>query len=241
MNQPALEKHESSLIKVKPGNWDRLNTTELFESDNALGIPAMYHTPTSAIPDYLLPYRTRLRRKNVDLKQVGVHFWLDDHRFESTWNHPLKALESLKQYKVALTPDFSIYRDWPQAVNQFNVYRRRWLGCFWQRHQFLVIPTVSWGLPDTWDYCFLGLPPHSVLGISTIGSNLKDPIQVNHFTAGFKEMIMRLQPAALVVHGRLPEALHALTSAEVHEYPSQMYPKEGERPDQLQPRKHYVL
>jgi hypothetical protein len=204
--------------KAKPGGWDALNTSLLFPSGNALGIPDLLPAPLAAIPDYLTPYRTRIRRRDVDLAQVGVHFWTDDYRFETVWNRPRKALQALARYRVLLAPDFSIYRNWPPVVNQWNIYRGRWCGRFWQAAGFQVIPTVSWGLPEAWEVCLLGLPRHSVLGTSSIGTDLKDPSQREAFVTGFGAMVERLEPTAVICYGTVPDELHRLVR--IVEYPS---------------------
>ncbi len=204
--------------RARPGGWDALNTSLLFPSSNALGIPDLLPAPLAAIPDYLLPYRARLRRQDVDPAGVGVHFFLDDYRFETVWSRPHKALQALATYRLLLAPDFSIYRDWPLVAGQWNVYRGRWCGRLWQAAGFQVIPTVSWGMADTWAWCFLGLPRRSVLATSSVGTDLKDPSQERAFVAGFEEMVARLAPTAVVVYGTAPAALHRLV--EIVEYPT---------------------
>ncbi len=106
--------------KVKPGGWDSLNTSCLFPSSNKLGIPDLPPAPLSAIPERLIPYRTRITGE-FDPNATGVHFWLDDYRFETVWNRPQKALQALARFKILLTPDFSIYRDWPRVIQAFNI------------------------------------------------------------------------------------------------------------------------
>lgn len=191
-----------------PGNVDALNTSLLFPSTNALGIPDLHPAPFASIPDYLLPYRVRSRQKGVTPEQIGVHFWLDDHRFETVWTRPRKALQALAGYKTLLTPDFSIYLNWPRAVQIWNVYRARWCGAFWQQAGYQVIPTVSWGIRAGYDFCFLGLPQNSVLALSTIGVDFTDPAIHTLFADGFNEMTKRLSPTALIVYGGIPDRFH---------------------------------
>lgn len=70
------------------------------------------------------------------------HFFLDDYRFESVWTKPDTALNRLHGFYGALTPDFSLYADWPLAVQQWNHYRRQWLGRYWQEHGLRVISII---------------------------------------------------------------------------------------------------
>src|SRR5690606_139839 len=78
-------------------------------------------------------------------------------RFETVWSRPRKALEALAPYTTLLSPDFSLYRDWPLLLQMWNVYRNRWCGAFWQRQGFTVIPTVSWSTAESVEFCFLGV------------------------------------------------------------------------------------
>ena len=52
--------------------------------------------------------------------QKGVHFFVDDYRFNGIYNNPEKSLSKYSQYAFLLTPDFSTYADmnlWRQIEN----------------------------------------------------------------------------------------------------------------------------
>jgi hypothetical protein len=192
----------------KPGSFDTLNTSRLFPSDHPLGIPTLHHTPLSAIPDYLVGYRQRIRARAFDPDRAAVHFFLDDYRFETVWSRPLKALEHLRKYRTLLTPDFSLYADWPLAMQQWNVYRNRWCGRYWQELGFQVIPTVSWSTPESFDFCFAGIPQGSVVAVSAVGVDLNDPLRCHQFNEGVAELRRRVRPAMLLNYGPLPGEQH---------------------------------
>ena len=180
-------------------------------------IPDLPPAPLNAIPKKTPSLPTRLYT-DFDPDTIGVHFWLDDYRFETTWNRPQKTLQGLSRFKVVLTPDFSIYRDWPLALKLFNVYRSRWCGCLWHEAGFSVIPSVSWGTTDTFDFCFLGLPEHSLLAVSRVGVPLDNPLNRRHFVTGYGEMVRRLLPTTVLAYGEIPTELHRL--APVVTYPT---------------------
>jgi hypothetical protein len=201
--------------QCKPGSFDTVHARELFPSDNPLGIPTLRHTALSKLPRWLVPYRTRIR--SVDgLDDGAVHFFLDDYRFETVWARPFKALEALRPYPTLLTPDFSLYADWPQTVQIWNVYRSRWCGAFWQAQGFTVIPTVSWSNPDSFDFCFLGLEPCGLVAVSSLGIDFRHPLQLRRFMAGFREMVDRLIPSTVLCYGRVPDELHDLVEIASH-------------------------
>lgn len=194
----------------KPGSFDALNTSRLFASDNALGIPALKHTPLSAVPEWLVAYRARVRSPHFSFERAAVHFFLDDYRFETAWARPLRALEHLSKYQILLTPDFSLYADWPLVMQQWNVYRSRWCGRYWQELGYLVIPTVSWSTSDSFEFCFDGIPQNSVVAVSAMGVKLDEAVQRTRFMAGFQEMITRLAPTTVLAYGALPDKAYTL-------------------------------
>ena len=46
---------------------------------------------------------------------------------------------------ILISPDCSLYRDAPLAVQITNVYRNRALGSYCQRKGVYVIPLIRWG------------------------------------------------------------------------------------------------
>ncbi len=201
----------------KPGSFDTLHATQLFPSGNSYGIPDLLHTSTKHLPAWLVPYRQRIR-VNEPLDDGAIHFFLDDYRFETVWSRPVKALKALAPYQTVLTPDFSLYRDWPLMLQLWNTYRNRWCGRFWQEQGFNIIPTISWSTAVSYDFCFLGVPRRSVVAVSAVGVDLstssrqvmKRPLEYRLFMDGFMEMVRRLEPLQVLAYGRLPAACHEL-------------------------------
>lgn len=192
----------------KPGSFDALHTTQLFPSGNPYGIPDLAHTPVDQVPAWLAPYRQRIRSKEPGAPGVYddgcMHFFLDDYRFETVWNRPFKALEALAPYRMLLTPDFSLYREWPLVLQLWNTYRSRWCGRFWQEQGFTIIPTVSWSTAVSYDFCFLGVPHRGLVAVSAVGVNLANPLEYQLFVAGFREMVRQLEPVQVLAYGRIP-------------------------------------
>lgn len=181
-----------------PGNSDVLNLMKgMYYSDNKYGIPVVSSLETS-IPVDLVGYNETLRPKKDDWEKT-IHFFLDDYKFESVWSRPDQTLSRIKKIGRALTPDFSLYMDYPIALQIYNVYRNRWLGCYWQENDIEVIPTVSWSGEESFDFCFEGVEKHSTVAISTVGVRGKEVKE--NFILGFEEMIRRIEPKDLVVYG----------------------------------------
>ena len=156
---------------------------------------------TQIIPDFLIGYRKKARR----CSGIGAtHFFLDDFRFESIWNDPIVSHKHIKT-SVVLSPDFSLYRDWPLALQIWNTYRNRWCGAFWQSRGLTVIPTVSWSGPESYDFCFDAIESGGVVAISMLG--VKGAAANYIFMAGFFEMKRRIKPSEILCYGNAPESL----------------------------------
>ena len=94
---------------------------------------------------------------------VGIHFFLDDYQFERIWNKPEEYTRLLASFDMACAPDWSLYLDMPRPMQQWNVYRSRAIGDWWQRQGLAVVPTLSWSDENSYEYCFNGLPTGSTV------------------------------------------------------------------------------
>lgn len=88
----------------------------------------------------------------------SVHFFIDDYQFNRLWTAPDVYLPMLSGFRCVATPDFSMYTDFPKAIQIYNHYRKHWLGRYWQDHGITVIPTIAWSTPDSYEWCFDGEP-----------------------------------------------------------------------------------
>lgn len=191
-----------------PGYFDRHNLFDIYESSNEYGIPDLEYQENE-LPDNLVPYNIRVRSQ-LGYTGLGIHFYLDDYRFEQCWVKPEVGLERVRAAQVALTPDFSLFMDMPKAVQIYNTYRNRWVGKFWQEREIKIIPTLSWSDEDSYKFCFLGIPKGMNVSVSTVSVN-KDTKDV--FLSGFAEAIRVIQPNKVACYGKpLPEML------ELHDY-----------------------
>lgn len=153
--------------------------------------------PEDHIPEDLIGFNYALTSSN---KESGIHFYIDDYQFERVWNQPRLYLEKIREYDCMLTPDFSLYQEMPIAMKIWNTYRSRLIGQLAQRRGIIVIPTVSWCEPETFSFCFDGLPKKATLSISTIGVK-QDDYNFGIWKNGVDEMIRRLKPKTLLIYG----------------------------------------
>lgn len=75
-------------------------------------------------------------------EQVGVHFFLKDYQFTRLWTAPDIYTDMLRRFRFVCTPDFSMFTDFPLALQINSHYRKHWLGAYWQRQGMIVIPTI---------------------------------------------------------------------------------------------------
>ena len=94
-----------------------------------------------------------------------VHFFLYDYKFERIWKKPDYDIEKLKRYRAVLSPDFSIYREMNPSLQLYNTFRNRLCGAYFASKGIRVIPTVSWGDENTFDFCFKGISKGSVVAV----------------------------------------------------------------------------
>lgn len=134
----------------------------------------------------------------------GIHFFVDDYQFNRVWTQPDAYTERLKQFQAVCAPDFSTYTDFPKALQIYNHYRKHWLGKYWQTQGVTVIPTISWSDYDSYEWCFDGEPLHSMVAVSSVGTQANNKSK-EYFLSGYKEMMRRLKPTAIIMYGIVPE------------------------------------
>lgn len=127
-----------------------------------------------------------------------VHFFLDDYKFEVLWSNPEPRIEKLSAFKAVLSPQFSIYSEMPMAIQIHNTFRSRWCEAYLQSKGIKVIPSVVWGEPDTFWFCFDGLEKNSIVAVSTIGVRNEKEL----FMAGYREMLRRIEPSNIICYGK---------------------------------------
>lgn len=90
-------------------NYENVNKA-LFFSQNKFGIPQI--EPTQITCNNFIGFNEAKSSKKTD---SGVHFFLDDYQFERCWNSPDRYIEVLKRYRCVLSPDFSLFTEFPKA------------------------------------------------------------------------------------------------------------------------------
>lgn len=148
-------------------------------------------------PERLIPFNVAKSTTDYD---SCVHFFIDDYQFERIWMQPYRYLSMLRQFRAVIAPDFSQYADTPQALRIWQNYRAKYLAAWWQQEGVSVIPNVTWSTPDSFTYCFDGIPTHSVIAINCQGIR-SSALSMYLWRTGYQEAIRRLRPRLIIRYG----------------------------------------
>ena len=177
-----------------------------FPTESFYGMPVM--KPTQTVGDRMLRFADWKECDNP--AEYIAHFYYDDYKFIAAWREPEKYIERLKRFKAVVSPDFSLYTDFPRALQILSCYRRQWCGAYWQSLGIDVIPDVVWGDKESFEYCFDGIPKKGTVAVSTVGVR-RDAAWNNKegdmFKAGYDEMMNRLEPTTVLLYGSMIEGL----------------------------------
>lgn len=210
----------SSELFKKTRNWENLQIATFVNHAGAYEIPKML--PVTECPDLdWIGFNYARGVDKADRAKHGLHFYLDDYQFQRLWADPERYIPMLKDFGAVMSPDFSVYSDFPKAVKIWNVYRNMWLACLWQCYGITVIPTIMWGAPDTFEYCFDGFPTDGIVSVSTEGSFASEARRES-FHAGYSEMLERLHPRGIIVQGQIPDGLEGNVVGQIQTMTSQI-------------------
>lgn len=164
--------------------------------------------PVTALPRLKwLPFNRA--NTETDRSQKGIHFFMDDYIFQRCWNDPERYAKLLLQYGALTAPNFSLFTDYPLAVQTYNHWRTHQLAAYWQSWGMLVVPCICWSDHSSYSWCFDGEPRHSIISISSLGTQ-KNPVAKQLFLDGFRETLERLEPLGIVWYGDIPSVCGTL-------------------------------
>ena len=134
----------------------------------------------------------------------SVHFFIDDYLFERAWKDPTRYAALLRGFRAVLTADFSMFTDYPKAVQIYNHWRKHTLGAYWQSVGMTVIPSICWSDHESYDWCFDGEPVGGAIAVSSVGTQ-KNVEARKLFMEGYREALLRLKPSKVLFFGDVPD------------------------------------
>lgn len=136
----------------------------------------------------------------------GVHHFIDDYQFEREWTQIDRQIPRLQRATYVTSPDFSLYVDFPKALQIWNHYRKHWIGAYMEMQGISVIPTIAWSDESSFEWCFDGEPVHKTVAVSTVGVMARQETK-EAFLLGYNAMIERLHPTQILYYGKVIDEL----------------------------------
>lgn len=176
---------------------DILNLVEFMTIPGQYPIPVIQKVEPFVLPSLAIPFSKAIYRDDKDV--AGV-FYEPDAGFARILHNPKRYVDPLKRFVCVTGPDFSQ----KIGMNEFICYSNNWwnkaLTAFYQIQGVKMIPNVTWSVPASYSYAFLGLPQHSVIAINCTG------IKGNHtatylWRKGYEEALRILEPALIIRYG----------------------------------------
>ena len=131
----------------------------------------------------------------ADWESINQH----DREFSRVLTATTRYLDLLKLYDGVITPDCSMQIRQAPCLQQTNTYMNRAVGYFLQRNGIPVIPNIRWSDESSFDYCFLGVYPGSIVCISTHGC-IQSKEQKRIYKTGLEAMLEAIRPCQVLVH-----------------------------------------
>lgn len=183
------------------------------------GIPMLLDLKNTQIPKGLVPFNKIGIEKN---KNKYVHFYIHDYQFSQVLTSTKKYVDKLKEFDGVITPDCSMLINQAQCLQETNTYFNRAIGFFLQKQGIPVIPNIRWSDEASFKYCFLGVPKHIIVSISTHGC-IRSKKQKEIFKLGLSEMLSQIEPSSVIVHGYMPDCVFSdfSNSTEFYRFPSE--------------------
>lgn len=67
----------------------------------------------------------------------------------------------LSVYGWVMSPDFSLYTDFPVSLQIYNYFRKHWIAAYLQNQGIHVVPIIGWSHPGSYEWCFDEEPKES--------------------------------------------------------------------------------
>lgn len=168
-----------------------------FNSDNKWGIPFINKNSLRRFNIQLLGF-DEIGAANQGNEDKTIHFFKEDYKFMDVYECPNKHIKRLARFEALLTPDFSMYTDFPLAMQIYATFMNRWCGAYWQHYGMTVIPSISWSKKESYDFSFAGIEKGSIVAVSTVGVRREEVL----FMEGYKEMLKTIQPDYVYCYGK---------------------------------------
>ena len=168
--------------------------------DNKTHVPIIEGYEVTNLPKRIIAFHEAMSVSQTDFDAI-VHFYVSDDRFIRLFREPEKYVPKLKQYKYVLSPDMSQYLEMPYYSRYANNCHNKAMAQYLQRQGVHIIANVTWSQPDSYDYCFAGIPCGTTIAINSNGVNASSDSKYLWYQ-GYEEALRRLQPTCIIRYGQ---------------------------------------
>ena len=160
-------------------------------------MPTLRPYEIESVPKKLVPYNVW---RSDHSKGDCVHFFINDCMFIGLLNASDDELHELAEARYVITPDFSQYADMPPGQRRHNCLLNRMVAARMQSLGVNIIVNATWSTPDSFAYCFDGLPTGCPIAINSNGARRLDTSKYL-WRRGYEEAIRRLRPSLILRYG----------------------------------------
>lgn len=172
--------------------------------DNKTQVPIIDgYEVTETLPGQIIAFHEAMRTSQTDFDAI-VHFYISDDLFIRLFRNPEKYVPKLKQFKYVLSPDLSQYVEMPFFSRYNNNCQNKAMSQYLQRQGVNIIANVTWSLPDSYEYCFAGIPKGTTIAINSNGVNASSDSKYLWYR-GYEEALRQLQPTRIIRYGQKME------------------------------------
>lgn len=172
--------------------------TDILDGNTPSGdmeLPTIFRA--NQVPNRLISFDKAIGSDDAD---QWVHFFIHDYQFMRIIRDPWRYLPILQRFNGVISPDFSIFWDYPLYLQLQSVARSREIGAWLQRNGIPVIPCVRWGKEETYQFAFDGIESGGVIAVGTAGC-MREKKSRKVFEKGFLAMLDVLKPETIVIYG----------------------------------------
>ena len=169
--------------------------------DNKTQVPIIERYEVSEkLPERIIAFHEAISASQTDFDAI-VHFYVSDDLFIRLFREPDKYVQRLRQYKYVLSPDMSQFVEMPYYRRYANNCDNKAMAQYLQRQGVNIIANVTWSLPDSYNYCFAGIPCGTTIAINSNGVNARSDSKYLWYR-GYEEALRRLRPTRIIRYGQ---------------------------------------
>lgn len=169
--------------------------------DSRTKVPVIFrYNVLEDLPARILAFHEAMCATQTDFDAI-VHFYEHDFQFMRLFRNPERYVPKLKNYRFVLSPDMSQYIEMPYFARYANNCYNKAMAQYLQRQGVNIIANVTWSLPDSYEYCFAGIPCGTTIAINSNGVNANSDSKYLWYK-GYEEALKRLQPTRIIRYGQ---------------------------------------